>query len=392
MDNQPIFQRKHYQQVIIERLANSPIVSILGARQTGKTTLATLIAEAIRREKNIHYFDLEDPQTFDRLSNPKATLESLKDLIIIDEIQRLPSLFTLLRVLADRKPLPARFLILGSASPELVKGVSESLAGRVAFVDLSGFDLRDIESDNFRTLWWRGGFPRSYLASSNSLSREWQENFIRSFLERDVPQLGINISSVTLRRFWSMVAHYHGQTWNAAEFARSLGTSETTARRYLDILTSTFMVRQLPPWFENVGKRQVKSPKVYVRDSGLLHTILLLPSIEALQGHPKLGSSWEGFVLEQVLTITGDRHAFFWATHTGAELDLMLTIKGKRYGFEFKYTDSPRPTKSMHIALQDLRLDRILVVYPGKESYALKDNVECVSILHLLNRIQQLQK
>lgn len=381
-----MISRDKYLNIVQRKLKSNPVVSILGPRQVGKTTLARMVVQG-----KSHYFDLEDPLVMDRMAQPKTVLEPLKGLVIIDEIQRKPELFPLLRVLADRHPLRAHFLILGSASPTLIREISESLAGRISFVDLHGFDLSEVGTSAYRKLWWRGGYPRSFLAGSDSLSREWRADLMRTFLERDVPQLGITIPASTLRRFWSMVAHYHGQIWNAADFARSLGTAEATARRYLDILASTFMVRQLPPWFENLGKRQVKAPKIYIRDTGLLHALLNLDSFAALEGHPKLGASWEGFALEQVLRMTGDHDAWFWATHAGAELDLMIQYKGKRIGFEFKYGDAATLTKSMHTALHDLKLEKLFVVYPGKESYPLRDKVEAVSILHLRDKLSHLR-
>ena len=269
--------------------------------------------------------------------------------------------------------------------PSLVRGVSESLAGRVSFVDLAGFDLTEVGAARWRRLWWRGGFPLSFLAPSDEASERWRRDFVRTFLERDLPQLGITTPSATLRRFWAMLAHFHGQVWNAAEFARSLGASEPTARRYLDILSGAFVVRQLPPWFENLGKRQVKAPKVYVRDCGLLHTLLGLHEFAALEGHPKLGASWEGFALEQVLRWTGDREAYFWATHAGAEVDLLVLRNGKRVGFEFKHSDAPTLTKSMHIALQDLGLEHLWVIYPGTLRYALTDRITALPLRDLPN-------
>lgn len=381
-----MIQRAAYLREIERKLKANPIVAILGPHQVGKTTLARAIAAG----QPHHFFDLEDPVSLARLEHPKSALEPLTGLILLDEVQRKPALFDLLRVLADRRPVPARFLMLGSASPQLVRGVSETLAGRVSFVDLAGFDLTEVKPAAFRKLWWRGGFPRSFLASSDTASSEWRQDFIRTFLERDIPQLGINIPAATLRRFWSMVAHFHGQVWNAADFARSLGASEPTARRYLDILTSAFMARQLPPWFENLGKRQVKAPKIYVRDTGLLHSLLALDTFAALEGHHKLGASWEGFAIEQILSHTGDRDAYFWGTHAGAELDLMITLQGKRYGFEIKYGDAPALTKSMHIALQDLQLKRLFVVYPGPQSYPLHEKVEVISIRHLPEKLAPL--
>jgi predicted AAA+ superfamily ATPase len=348
-----------------------PVTALMGPRQCGKTTLARLLAS---REPTT-YFDLENPADRARLANPMQTLESVKGLVIIDEMQRQPALFEVLRVLADRPRRPARFLVLGSASPSLVKGVTESLAGRVGFVDMSGFNPGETGEKNIRQLWIRGGFPRSYLAPDGKASLGWRTDFIRTFLERDIPQLGISIPSETLRRFWTMTAHFHGQVWNAAEFARSLGSAENTARRYLDILAGAYMLRILPPWFENLGKRQVKAPKIYLRDSGILHSLLQIADLHAIQGHPKLGASWEGFALEQLLTLLDTRDAYFWATHSGAELDLLVFRGGKRYGFEFKYADAPAMTRSMHIALEDLRLDRLWVIHPGEKSWPAHEKV-----------------
>jgi predicted AAA+ superfamily ATPase len=380
-----VIARARYLETIRERLKRFPVVSVLGPRQVGKTTLAQQIAQ----EQPSHFLDLEDVDTQARLTEPKVALERLSGLVVLDEVQRRPELFALLRVLADRKPVKTRFLLTGSASPQLVRGVSESLAGRVALVDVSGFDLAETGDQQWRTLWWRGGFPRAYLAESDAASREWQEEFVRTLLERDLPQLGISIPAPALRRFWTMMTHYHGQVWNGSELARSLGTSEPTMRRYLDILSSTFMVRQLAPWHENLGKRQVKSPKVYLRDAGTLHSLMRVAAFEDLEAHPKLGASWEGFALEQVLHLTGDRDAYFWATHAGAELDLMVFWQGRRYGFEFKYGDAPSMTKSMHTALRDLKLERLLVIHPGKESYEMNDQTEAVGIGHLRARLAQ---
>lgn len=353
-----------------------PIAALLGPRQCGKTTLARMISE----HESSTYFDLENPVDIQRLSAPMITLEQLSGLVIIDEIQRRPELFELLRVLADRPNNSARFLILGSASPGLVKGVSESLAGRIGFVDLSGFDLKEVDSENRSLLWIRGGFPRSFLAEDDISSTTWRQNFIRTFLERDIPQLGITIPAETLRRFWTMIAHYHGQVWNAAHFARSLGTSEKTARRYLDILAGAYMVRVLPPWYANIRKRQVKAPKIYIRDSGILHTLIHINTMDDLQGHPKLGASWEGFCLEQLIGGLGIRDVYFWATHAGAELDLLLTIAGKRYGFEFKYADAPGANRSMHIAIEDLKLEHLWVIYPGQHEYDIDKNISVIPV------------
>jgi predicted AAA+ superfamily ATPase len=380
-----LITRKQYLETIRQRLSSFPVVSVLGPRQVGKTTLAQVIAG----EQLSHFFDLEDVDALARLSEPKVALERLEGLVVLDEVQRKPELFALLRVLADRKPVKARFLLTGSASPSLVRGVSESLAGRVALVDVAGFNLAEVGEDEWRKLWWRGGFPLAYLGATDAASRQWQEEFVRTLLERDMPQLGITIAATALRRFWTMLTHYHGQIWKGSELARSLDASEPTMRKYLDLLSSTFMVRQLAPWHENLGKRQVKAPKVYLRDSGLLHCLMRQSAFADLEAHPKLGASWEGFALEQVLSLTGDRDAYFWATHGGAELDLLVNWGGKRYGFEFKYGDAPSMTKSMHTALNDLKLERLFVVHPGKDSYVMNDRTEAVAITQLRSRLTQ---
>lgn len=371
--------RNEYILRIKHALENSPVAALLGPRQCGKTTLARIVAD----EVNGQYFDLENPQDKSHLSNPMLRLKDAEGLVVLDEIQRDPSLFDVLRVLVDRPDCKARYLVLGSASPHLVKGASESLAGRISFIDLSGFNLTEVGSSSYRSLWLRGGFPRSFLASSDKTSVEWRDNFIRTFLERDIPQLGITVPADTLRRFWTMVAHYHGQVWNAAEFARSLGTAEATARRYLDIMSGAYMVKQLHPWYENLKKRQVKSPKIYIRDSGILHALLGLPDEHALGGHPKLGASWEGFIIEQIITRLNTRDAYFWATHTGAELDLLIMRRGKRFGLEIKYTDAPRTSKSMRSSLKDLRLDMLYVVYPGTDTYPLDDCITALAVNEL---------
>lgn len=364
----------------------APVVSLLGPRQSGKTTLA----RAIARRHNAAYFDLEDPRDLARLASPMLALEPLRGLVVMDEIQRLPGLFEVLRVLADRPRRPANFLILGSVDPRLVRGVSESLAGRVRHVDITGFDLRETGPTKYQRLWVRGGFPRSYLATSEAESLAWRRDYVRDFLQRDLSELGVTIPSATLGRFWNMVAHFHGGIWSAADFARSLGTSENTARHYLDILAGARAVRQLPPWFENMGKRQVKSPKVFVRDSGLLHALLGLETYDDLLGHPKAGASWEGLAIEQVLELFRTQEAFFWSTYQGAELDLLVTVRGRRYGFEMKMSDAPTLTKSMHVAMEDLRLERLFAVYPGRRSYPLEEKAEAVSILELPERLSRL--
>jgi len=360
------------------------VTALLGPRQCGKTTLARFIAE----KEPSTVFDLENPVDIQRLSAPMQALKDLSGLVIIDEVQRKPELFELLRVLVDRSDRNARFLLLGSASPHLVKGVSESLAGRIGFVDLAGFQLWEVGMQHRDRLWIRGGLPKAFLADSESDSIQWRENFIRMFLERDIPQLGITIAAETLRRFWTMVAHYHGQVWNGAEFARALGTAENTARRYLDILTGAYMVRVLPPWFENLKKRQVKAPKIYIRDSGMFHSLLQVSTLAELRGHPKIGASWEGFALEHMIHVFRTRDAYFWATHAGAELDLIVTIAGKRYGFEFKYTDAPRRKRSMHIAIEDLGLEHLWVIYPGDQKYALDSKITAISLEEMLQLAQ----
>ncbi|MCY2993412.1 MAG: ATP-binding protein [Planctomycetota bacterium] len=369
-----------------QRFRANPMVLLLGPRQCGKTTLARQFAAG----HDVEYFDLEAPGDASRLAQPMTALEPLRGMVVIDEAQLRPELFPVLRVLADRQPWPARFLLLGSASPDLARGVSESLAGRVALVPMAGFDLSEVGAQDLRALWWRGGFPRSFLAASDADSRQWREDFIQTFLERDLRRFGVQIAPLALRRFWNMAAHYHGQIWNASEIGRSLGEAHTTVKRHLDILCGAFVMRQLPPWFENLGKRQVKSPKVYLRDSGLLHSLLGIPSFASLESHPKLGASWEGFALEEVLRVTGDREAYFWNTQGGAELDLLVFVHGERFGFEFKYADAPAVTKSLQVAHSDLQLRQVFLVHPGTKTYALNDWAEAVGIRHLRARVEQL--
>ena len=376
--------RAHLERDVRAALRRSPIVSILGPRQCGKSTLARQIAGP-----RAHLFDLENPADVGRLAEPQTALSPLRGLVVIDEAQLQPGLFPLLRVLADRRPTQARFLLLGSASPDLIRTSAESLAGRVAFVPMGGFDLREVGVTVLRRLWLRGGFPRSFLATTDDVSRRWRDDFVQTFLERDIRKFGVEVPAQVLRRLWTMLAHYHGQLWNASELARSLGEAHTTVKRHLDILSGALMVRQLPPWFENLGKRQVKAPKVYLRDSGMLHALLRLPTFTSLESHPKLGASWEGFVIEQVLRRTGERDAYFWATPSGAELDLLVFIRGRRIGFDVKYSDAPRMTKSMAIAQHDLKLDRLLIVYPGETSYVLRSGIEVVSIRDLDERLNR---
>jgi len=366
-----VIERRVYLSRLSDATRRSPVTALLGPRQCGKTTLARVFAKGRR----VTHFDLESRPDRQRLQNPQMVLGSLNGMVVLDEIQVMPELFGVLRVLVDRPDNRARFLILGSASPDVVRGVSETLAGRVEFVELSGFDVGETGPEKLEALWLRGGFPRSFLAASQEDSLAWREGFISTFLERDIPQLGITIPAAAMRRFWMMLAHCHGQTWNAAELARSMGLTDKTVRSYLDILTGTFMIRQLQPWFENIGKRQVKAPKVYLRDSGLLHSLLNLTDRPGLLAHPRVGSSWEGFALEQILRLVRPAEAFFWATHTGAELDLFFLHRGRRCGVEVKFNEAPAVTKSMRVALDDLRLDHLWIVYPGETSYPVDERI-----------------
>jgi uncharacterized protein len=363
--------RPHYLAQVSAALQRSPVTALLGPRQCGKTTLARMLAE----QRETHYFDLESPMDRQRLQSPELMLGSLSGLVIMDEIQLMPELFSVLRVLADRPGQPARYLILGSASPRIIRNVSETLAGRIEFVDLTGFDLTEIPPEDRDMLWLRGGFPRSFLAAAEEDSLAWREGFIRTFLERDIPQLGISIPALAMRRFWTMLAHLHGQTWNASELGRSMGLSDKTVRHYLDILSGTYMVRQLQPWHENLKKRQVKAPKVYLRDTGLLHSLLSIGSRNDLLGHPRLGASWEGFTLEQVLCALRPAEAYFWATQSGAELDLLFFSGGQRFGVECKFNEAPKVTKSMQSALADLNLRHLWVVYPGANRYPAHEKI-----------------
>ena len=330
------------------------------------------------------YLDLESPKDAARLQNPELYLDGVAGLVIIDEIQRMPELFPILRVLADKSADNGRFLILGSASPELVRDSSESLAGRIEFVDLHGFDLLETGDERRPRLWLRGGFPRSYLADTDRDSNAWREGFIRTFLERDIPQLGISVPSTTLRRFWTMLAHSHGQILNQSELGRSMGVSHNTIRSYIDILSATYMIRPLQPWFANTKKRQVKSPKIYFSDTGILHYLLGLESHDSLLAHPVLGASWEGFALEQILRIRSEITPYFWSLHSGAELDLLFTLEGKAYGVEFTYSETPRMSKSMHGVLNELKLHRVFLVYPGGARFPLHENVEAVPLPEFL--------
>jgi predicted AAA+ superfamily ATPase len=372
-----MIERPRQQRIVNRLLARSQVVAILGERQGRPATL----------------FDLERSQDLARLQDAELGLRDLKGIVVLDEIQRRPDLFPTLRVLADRPRTPARFLVLGSASPDLLRQSSESLAGRIAYHELSGLTLDEVGAESLDRLWLRGAFPRSYLARSHADSRAWRGDFIRTFLERDVPNLGVRIPPATLERFWAMLAHYHGQIWNASELARSFGVSHHVMRRYLDALQATFMVRVLRPWTANIRKRQVKSPKVYVRDSGILHGFLDVESMKDLDRHPKLGASWEGFLLEAVIHQLGAsaEQCYFWATHTGAELDLLVVQRGRRHGFEFKRTTAPRVTPSMRSALESLQLTRLHVVHAGSESFPLAPKIQAVAAERILDDLKPMR-
>ncbi len=357
-------------------LERSRVVALIGPRQCGKTTLARQFVPP----DSVNYFDLENPFSLARLDQPMTTLQDLTGLIVIDEIQRRPELFPVLRVLCDRTPLPAQFLILGSASPALLQQSSESLAGRITTLQMSGFSLGEVGVEGQNQHWRRGGFPLSYLAASEQESLDWRKDFVLTFLERDIPQMGFKIPTTGLFRFWSLLAHYHGQIWNAAEAARTLNTSETTARRYIDLLQDLFMVRQLQPWYENLGKRQVKSPKFYFRDTGLLHYLSGIRTEQELALHPRSGASWEGYVIEETIKAAQPEEVYFWGTHGGAELDLLMFKNGRRIGIECKRMDAPRLSASMRIALEDLKLDQLLVLYPGLHPYPLAEKIQATPI------------
>ena len=384
-----MIRRERHIRALRGLLKRSPVVAILGARQVGKTTLARQFQD--RWKGPVHWYDLEDPADLSRLDEPTLSLRRLSGLVVIDEIHRRPDLFPSLRVLADRPGRPARFLLLGSASPHLLRQSSESLAGRVAYWHLGGFALDEVGPKNTSRLWIRGGFPRSFVARSDAESSEWRREFIKTFLERDLPQLGVTTSSSIMRRFWTMLAHFHGQVWNASELARSLGTADSTARTYLDHLAAAFVVRQLPPWHENIGKRQLKAPKIYLSDSGILHALLGLESYADVEAHPKLGASWEGVGIESVISTLGARpeECYFWATHSGAELDLLIVRGRRRRGFEIKRTDAPSVTRSMRVALHDLKLDRLEVIHGGAHSFPLDDRIHAVALERVLSDLKK---
>jgi uncharacterized protein len=360
-------------------LERNRVVALIGPRQCGKSTLARQFLPP----SSINYFDLEDPFSLARLEQPMITLQALTGLVVIDEIQRRPELFPVLRVLCDREPLPARFLILGSASPALLRQSSESLAGRITIIPMSGFSLDEVGIAAMDQHWRRGGFPRSFLSETEDLSFDWRKDFVRTFLERDVPQFGFSIPATSLFWFWSVLAHYHGQIWNASEAARTIHVSESTVRRYMDLLQDLFMVRQLQPWHANLKKRQVKAPKIYFRDTGLLHYLLGIRSEQELALHPRSGASWEGYVIEETIKAIAPDEAYFWATHSTAELDLLIIKDSHRIGIECKRVDAPRVTPSMQIALQDLQLERLVVIYPGPHSYSLGDQIRVVPLANL---------
>jgi predicted AAA+ superfamily ATPase len=362
-------------------LKRSRVVALIGPRQSGKTTLARQFVSP----GSSNYFDLEDPSSLSRLEQPMLALEGLKGTVIIDEIQRRPELFPVLRVLSDRQTSASRFLILGSASPELLRQSSETLAGRLETIIISGFSLEEVGWAKLPVRWLRGGFPLSFLAGNEVDSLAWRRNFVQTFLERDVPQLGFRMPAAALQRFWTMLAHYHGQIWNAAEPARSLGISESSVRRYLDLLTAVFMVRQLQPWHVSLKKRQVKAPKIYFRDTGLLHQMLGIRTEKELLENPKCGASWEGFAIEEIIRSTEPDEVYFWATHSGAEIDLVLMKNGRMFGVECKRADAPGLTPSMKIALEDLKLREIAVVYPGARRYPLAPKINAVPFKSVLD-------
>lgn len=379
-----MLERERHLATIIDLLGQFPVVGLLGARQVGKTTLARELSAGWTEP--VTRYDLEDPTDRARLADPRLALSPLQGLVVIDEVQHAPDLFPVLRVLVDRPRNPARFLVLGSAGPDLLRQSSESLAGRIAYHELAPLQLDETGIEELDTLWLRGGFPLSFLAEDDAHSLRWRESFVRTFLERDLPQLGVRVPATTMRRFWTMLAHYHGQTWNASEISRSLGVSAPTVRRYLDVLTDSLVVRQVAPWHENLGKTQVRSPKVYVRDTGLLHALLALETSEQLLGHPKVGASWEGFAIQEVVRVLGvswDR-CYFWATHKGAELDFLVFAGGRRLGFELKRTSAPRVTRSMHAALDSLNLDELTVVVPGSERFPLHEKIEAIGLSALV--------
>ena len=375
-----MLERPIDRQALLDAVERAPVTLLTGPRQAGKSTLAR---QTIQSPPDA-FFDLEDYRDLVLLEEPALVLGDTGETIVIDEAQRAPGLFPMLRVLVDENRRPGRFLILGSASPDLVGLGSESLAGRVTFVELGGFRLTDTGPDRIEKLWLRGGLPESFLAVDDDVSGLWRDDYISTFLERDLAGLGFRYPATTMRRFWTMLAHCHGQRWNGTEIARSIGVSVSTVRRYVDALSDALVIRQLPPWHANIAKRQVRSPRLYVRDSGLLHRLLGINTIRDLQSHPKVGASWEGMIIEQLLTVHGRCSPSYWSTHGGAELDLRLELNGRILGFEIKRTARPTTTKSMHIALADLELDHLIVVHAGTRRYQLRERITAISATELL--------
>lgn len=383
-----MIERNGYIKYLKKAIGRSRAVALLGPRQSGKTTLARELVDI----HSPNYFDLEDQSSIIALADPKSVLEPLKGIVVIDEVQERPELFPILRVLLDRQPLPAKFFILGSASQDLLRQTSESLAGRLELVEMGGFDITEVGKKKESQLWFRGGFPLSFLAKNDADSLKWRSSFIKTFLERDLREQGIDVPSITLHRFWAMLANSHGQIWNAAPIAASLGISEPTVRKYLDIFTGLFMVRQLHPWHVNIKKRQVKSPKIYLRDTGILHSLLELKTEAEVLRHPLCGFSWEGFVMEQLIRILEIDYPYFWATHQGAEIDLVFNHGGYMYGVEIKRADAPTMTPSMTNALEDLKLERIAVIYPGKRRYSIHKKVDVVPFDDIQGGMKKLYK
>lgn len=387
-----MIERRSEVLAVLDLLKRHPVVALLGVRQVGKTTLARQVAQ---RWKGLsHTFDLENPADLSRLSDPLLALGRLSGLVVIDEVQRRPDLFPLLRVLADRPRGKARFLVLGSASPSLLRQSSETLAGRIAYRELGGLAWSEVGIRHVDTLWLRGGMPRAFTAHSDADSHEWRSEFVKTFLERDLPGLGVRVASTTLQRFWTMVAHYHGQTWNSSEFARAFGVSDHAIRHYLDVLTASFVIRQLQPWHENISKRQVKAPKVYIQDSGILHTLLNLRTRPDLESHPKVGASWEGFILDQMVRHLGadSRECFFWGAHSGAELDLLVVRGRERLGFEFKRTTMPSITPSMRSACETLHLTRFDVIHAGDQTFPMSEQIRAVSVGRIPRDVERLHQ
>ncbi|MBS1153315.1 MAG: family ATPase [Myxococcaceae bacterium] len=383
-----MIRRLKHERALARLLRQSPVVALLGPRQVGKTTLARALARQAKQP--VEFFDLERSSDLARLTDPLLVLEPLEGLIVLDEVQLRPELFPTLRVLADRRPLPARFLVLGSASPQLLKQSSESLAGRVAFYDLPGLGLAEVKPAIWKKLWRRGGFPAAFTAPTDDQSWRWREDFVRTFVQTDLPQLGLGVPAPMMLRFWTMLSHVHGQVINYSQLGGSLGVADNTVRRYLDALVQTFMVRALRPWHANLGKREVKSPKVYLRDPGVLHALLGIRTDAALQGSPYAGASFEGFVIEQLIELLGldERECFFWSTYQGAELDFLVVRDGVRRGFEMKLTVAPSITRSMHIAMEDLKLDQLDVIHAGEHTFQLAPRIRAVAISRLTQDVR----